>query len=433
MEPQISRRYLWFKTTKYVSDAARRMYSDLGNASQIFEIRSKLKEMKQDEVGGRVMAQKPFPSIDEAFAEVRHEKARQKVMLSDDKSVPPPAPEVSTLMTTKTHSNRLQHPDHRSSKRPCIHGLGSTDSPKLSRNLAMARDKLITHCLLSMLKKKKITILIVYVDDIIVTGNDNKEVEKVKQMMAKEFEVKDFGTLRYFLGMEVVRSKKGIFVSQRKYTLNLLEETGMVGCKPSKTPVELGNKGKMLERGPVDKGQYQRLVGKLIYLSHTRPNIAFAAFTDVDWSGSINDRKSTSGYCTLLWGNLVTWRSKKQSVVARSSAEAEFRAMAHGVCELIWIRRVLKELKIGFEEHMLLYCDNKLAISIAHNHVHHDRTKHVEVDRHFIKEKLDGNIIKLEYVPTSHQLADILTKGLSEQTHEFPKGKVGLINIDSQA
>ena len=172
--------------------------------------------------------------------------------------------------------------------------------------------------------------------------------------------------------------------------------------------------------------------GKGLFFAKTNDR-KVKAFTDADWAGSINDRKSTSGYCTLLWGNLVTWRSKKQSVVARSSAEAEFRAMAHGVCELIWIRRVLKELKIGFEEPMLLYCDNKSAISIAHNPVHHDRTKHVEVDRHFIKEKLDGNIIKLEYVPTSHQLADILTKGLSEQTHNFLEGKLGLINIYSQA
>ena len=124
--------------------------------------------------------------------------------------------------------------------------------------------------------QEKITILIVYVDDIIVTGNDSKEVEKIKQMMAKEFEVKDLGALRYFLGMEFARSKKGISVSQRKYILDLLEETGMLGCKPSKTPIELGNKTKMLEGEPVNKENYQHLVGKLIYLSHTRPNIAFA-------------------------------------------------------------------------------------------------------------------------------------------------------------
>ena len=89
-------------------------------------------------------------------------------------------------------------------------------------------------------------------------------------------------------------------------------------------------------------------------------------------------------------------------MVAISIAEAEFRAMAHGVCELNWIRRVLKELKIGFEEPILLCFDNKLAINITHNHIHHDRTKHVEVDQHFIKEKLNGNIIKVEYVPTYH-------------------------------
>ena len=140
----------------------------------------------------------------------------------------------------------------------------------------MSRDKLITCCLLSMLKKKKITSLIVYVDDIIVTGNDNKEVKKDKKMMAKKFEVKDLRTLIYFLGMKIARSKKGISVSQKKYTLDLLEEIGMLGCKLSKTPVKLGNKGKILERSPVDKRQYQRLVGKFIYLSHTRPNIAFA-------------------------------------------------------------------------------------------------------------------------------------------------------------
>ena len=124
--------------------------------------------------------------------------------------------------------------------------------------------------------QEKITILIVYVDDIIVIGNDSEEVERIKQMMAKEFEVKDLGALRYFLGMEFARSKKVISVSQRKYILDLLEETGMLGCKPSKTPIELGNKAKMLEGEPINKENYQRLVGKLIYLSHTRPNIAFA-------------------------------------------------------------------------------------------------------------------------------------------------------------
>lgn len=319
--------------------------------------------------------------------------------------------------------------------------------------------------------KGEITILIVYVDDIIVTDNNSMEITLIKGLLSKEFEIKDLGTLRYFLGMEIARSKKGIYVSQRKYTLDLLKETGMQDCKASRTPIELGNKDRMFKGESIDKG-------KLIYLSHTRPDIAFAVslvsqymhdpcqghlnvvyrvlrylkqtpgkglffkktfkrnvevFTDADWAGSIDDRKSTSGYCTLLWGNLVTWRSKKQSVFARSSTEAEYRAMAHGVCEAIWIKRLLEELKIKYEAPVHLYCDNQSTISIAHNPVHHDRTKHVEVDRHFIKEKIDEGIIKIEYVHTDQQLADILTKGLSEKIFDFLINKLGLINIYSQA
>ena len=122
------------------------------------------------------------------------------------------------------------------------------------------------------------------------------------------------------------------------------------------------------------------------------------AYTDADWAGSVVDRRSTSGYCTYIWGNLVTWRSKKQNVVARSSAEAEFRSLANGVSELLWLKLLLKELQVATKSPMKLYSDNKAAISIAHNPVHHDRTKHVEVDRHFIKEKIEEGSICIPYV-----------------------------------
>ncbi|KAH9753027.1 protein kinase domain-containing protein [Citrus sinensis] len=270
-----------------------------------------------------------------------------------------------------------------------------------------------------------VVILIVYVDDIILTGSNVIEMENLKKVLAREFEMKDLGPLRYFLGMEIARSSKGIFVSQRKYTLDLLKETGMLGCKPGDTPIDPYHKlGYAIEGKSVDRESYQRLVGKLIYLSHTRPDIAFAVsvisqfmhspckehleavykvlkylkktpgkgllfkknnnmqvevYTDADWAGSIIDRRSTSGYCTFVGGNLVTWRSKKQSVVARSSAEAEFRAVAYGICELLWLKKLLEELKIIIDVPMKLYCDNKAAINIAHNPIHHDRTKHVEV------------------------------------------------------
>jgi hypothetical protein len=171
-------------------------------------------------------------------------------------------------------------------------------------------------------------------------------------------------------------------------------------------------------------------VGKLIYLSHTRPDISYVVsvvsqfmhypskdhmdavvrilrylksapgkgimfskndhldvegYTDADWAGNLADRKSTSGYFTSVGGNLVTWRSKKQKVVALSSAEAEFRGMAKGLCELLWLRRLLSEIGFAPNSEMNLYCDNKAAIEISQNPIQHDRTKHIEIDRHFIK------------------------------------------------
>ena len=236
-------------------------------------------------------------------------------------------------------------------------------------------------------KEGKGAVLIVYVDDIILTGDDCEQLENLKKFMAKEFEIKDLGNLKSFLDMEFTRSKEGIGVSQKKYVLDLLKETGMMGCRPVETPMEPNFK---LQPASVDKvretEKFQRLVGRLIYLSHTRPDIAFPisivsqfmhslgpehfeavhrilrylkgtpgkgllfkaqghlqveAYTDADLVGCILDRRSTFGYCMYVGGNLVTWRSKKQNVVARSSAEAEFRAVAQGMCEVIWIRRIL--------------------------------------------------------------------------------------------
>ncbi|KAH9741647.1 protein kinase domain-containing protein [Citrus sinensis] len=264
-------------------------------------------------------------------------------------------------------------------------------------------------------KEDKLAVFIVYVDDIILIGNNIDEIERLKMLLTKEFETKDLGYLKYFLEIEVARSRKGIFLSQRKYILDLLEETGMLGCKPSDVPIESNHRlGATTKRRLVNKEQYQRLVGKLTCMCHTRPDITFAvgvvsqfmyspnveymedvfrilkylktspgkgilfsknnhlrveAYTDADWAGSFVDRKSTSCYCTFVGGNLVTWRSKKQPVVARSSAEAEFRAMTFGICELMWLRMFLIELKVWKTKSMRLYCDNKAAISIAHNPV----------------------------------------------------------------
>lgn len=135
-------------------------------------------------------------------------------------------------------------------------------------------------------------------------------------------------------------------------------------------------------------------------------------YSDANWTGSVANHKSTSSYCTYVWGNLVTWRSKIQSVISSSSAESEVRAMAQRICEGMWIRRFLEELKVPFKEPMKLFCDNQSAISIFKNIILHDKTKHVEIDRHFVKEMIEDNVIKHIYTPTHSQVADILTKAL---------------------
>ena len=282
---------------------------------------------------------------------------------------------------------------------------------------------------------RKIAILIVYADDTILTGDYDEEEVSLKNLLAKEFEIKDLGDLKYFLGMEVAWSKKGICISQRKCILDLLEETGMLGCKPLDIPMDSNVKLGLDQDSPsIDKGQYQQLVGKLIYLSHTRPDIEFSVslvskfmnnptkehldvvyrilqylkrapreglffkknpnreimiYLDADWVGSPIDCRSTSGYCSYVWSNLVTWQSKKQTVLARSSTEAKFRALANGICEGMWIMRLLEELKFSIDSPMRIFCDNQAAIRIAKKPAHHDKTKHVEIDCHFTKEKID--------------------------------------------
>ena len=158
-------------------------------------------------------------------------------------------------------------------------------------------------------------------------------------------------------------------------------------------------------------------------------NLQIECYTDADWAGSLDDRRSTSGYCTFVGGNIVTWRSKKQNVVARSTAEAEFRAMAHGVCEVLWLKIILMELGLFQARPLMMYCDNKAALDIAHNPVQHGRTKHIEIDRHFIKEKLDQGIVCTHYVSSSNQLADILTKGLAEKVFSSLCSKMGLYGV----
>ncbi|RVW39467.1 Retrovirus-related Pol polyprotein from transposon RE1 [Vitis vinifera] len=309
-----------------------------------------------------------------------------------------------------------------------------------------------------------------------ITGNDPEERKALQNYLSREFEMKDLGPFKYFLGIEVSRSSEGIFLSQRKYALDLLQETGMSGCQPVNTPIEEGLK-LCVEPNQVstDKRRYRRLVRRLMYLAHTRPDLAYAlsvvsqymhnpgeqhmnavmrilrylknaprkgilfaknvdhqsieVYTDADWAGVVDDRRSTSGYFTFVGGNLVTWKSKKQNVIARLSAEAEFRGMTLGLCETLWLRLLLQDLGYLSRQPIRLFCDNKVACDIAHNPIQHDRIKHVKVDRFFIKEKLDDKIVELPKIRSKDQLVDILTKAVSSQVFSKFLDKLGMCDI----
>jgi hypothetical protein len=324
------------------------------------------------------------------------------------------------------------------------------------------------------LSNRKITILAVYVDDIIITGDDEEEIKRLKGCLSNEFEVKDLGNLKYFLGIEVARTEKGISLCQRKYTLDLLSDMGMMGCRAAPTPIEQNHQVTAQSGELVNKEDYQKLVGRLLYLCHTRPDITYAVgvvsrymheprsghldivhrilrylkgtpgkglwfaksghlevdgYSDSDWASCQDDRRSTSGYCVFVGGNLVSWRSKKQAVVSRSTAEAEYRALSQGLCEMLWVKYLLSELKLLRKGPLKVWCDNQSAIAIANNPVQHDRTKHVEIDRFFIKEKLDAGIISLTHVSSGQQFADCLTKGLGTKDCNLACDKMGMIDI----
>ncbi|GKA89345.1 ribonuclease H-like domain-containing protein [Tanacetum coccineum] len=309
----------------------------------------------------------------------------------------------------------------------------------------------------------QVAYLLIYVDDIILTASSSVLLWQIIDSLHKEFDMTDLGALNYFLGISAVRHSTGLFLSQKKYALQLLERAHMVNCNPSRTPVDtdskLGPDGVPVQ----DPTLYRSLAGGLQYLTFTRPDLSYAVqqiclymhdprephfaalkrilryvqgtldlglhlyasattslvgYTDADWAGCPSTRRSTSGYCVFLGDNLLSWSAKRQHTISRSSAEAEYRGVANVVAETAWIRNLLRELHSPLLTATLVYCDNVSAVYMSANPVQHQRTKHIEIDIHFVRDMVKAGHVRILHVPSRFQYADIFTKGLPSALFE---------------
>ncbi|XP_055803170.1 uncharacterized mitochondrial protein AtMg00810-like [Solanum dulcamara] len=291
----------------------------------------------------------------------------------------------------------------------------------------------IDHSLFVYRQGTSMAYLLLYIDDIILTASSNVLRRSIISLLSSEFAMNELGPLSYFLGIAVTRHTSSLFLSQRKYAAEIINRAGMSSCKPSPTPVSPKLKFGSTTSIPFeDPSLYQNLAGELQYLTFTRSNITYdvqnvclfmhdprdehmnalkhivrylqgtldyglhlypsstttlVSYTDADWGGCPDTRRSTSGYCIFMGDNLISWSAKRQATLSRSSAEAEYQGVANVVSESCWLRNLLLELHSPIPRATLIYCDNVSSIYLAGNPVQHQRTKHIEMDIYFVWEK----------------------------------------------
>ncbi|KAI5333503.1 hypothetical protein L3X38_023634 [Prunus dulcis] len=324
-------------------------------------------------------------------------------------------------------------------------------------------------------KGSGILIVSLYVDDIVYTGSCGEMLERFKNDMMKHYEMTDLGLLYHFLGMRVVQNDKFIFLHQKKYAMKVIERFGLKGCKSVATPL-VANERLCKEDGSemADESEYRQIVGSLLYLTATRPDIMFASsllarfmhnptrkhmgtakrvlryvqgtleygveykkgmaatligYCDSDWAGSEDDRRSTSGYVFTLGSGMFSWASIKQNTVALSTAEAEYVSVAEATSQAKWLRFILEDFGEEQVDGTQILCDNTSAIAMAKNPVFHQKSRHISRKFHFIREAIHAKEIELIYCKSEDQIADILTKALPKDRFVYLRNLLGVKSV----
>lgn len=316
-----------------------------------------------------------------------------------------------------------------------------------------------------------------FVDDIILTGSNSTLLNSLISKLSSRFSLKDLGNLSYFLGVEVLPHPHGIFLSQQKYIQDLLTRAHMSNAKPVPTSMVTHPPLSMHNGTPLaNPTEYRALVGSLQYLCLTRLDISFAvnklsqymhkptedhwtalkrllryiagttsqglllrrnspvnlhAFTDSDWARDTDNYISTTGYIVYLGRNPISWSSRKQRTIARSSTEAEYRAIAATTAEVLWVQNLLRELGHTPTTKPALYCDNMGATYVAANPKFHSKMKHLGLDYHFVRENVQNQNLRVSYISGNDQLADALTKPLPRTRFHDLMSKIGLTTRSS--